>query len=60
MLFLDNANMDFTDQARARLGAAKFIDANFGPNRLIASVDFGGTLQVTQNFTADADRLLIA
>jgi len=52
--------MDFTDQARARLGAAKFIDANFGPNRLIASVDFGGTLQVTQNFTADADRLLIA
>ena len=57
VLFFDNANMDFTDQARARLAAAKFIDANVGPNRLIASVDFGGTLQVTQNFTADADRL---
>ena len=57
VLMFDNSDMDFSDQARARLAAAKFIDANVGPNRLIAAVDFGGTLRVTQNFTADADRL---
>jgi VWFA-related protein len=57
VLFFDNSTMDFGDQARARDAAAKFIDANTGPNRLIALVDFGGTLRVTQNFTADPDLL---
>ena len=57
VLFFDNSTMDFGDQAIARKAAAKFIDANAGPDRLIASVDFGGTLQITQNFTADTDRL---
>jgi hypothetical protein len=41
----------------ARQAAAKFIDANASPNRLIAIVDFGGTVRVAQNFTADAARL---
>jgi VWFA-related protein len=57
VLFFDNSTMDFGDQAIARKAAAKFIDANAGPDRLIASVDFGGTLQITQNFTADTGRL---
>src|SRR5215469_6713479 len=57
VLFFDNSTMEFADQARARDAAGKFIDANAGPNRLIALVDFGGTLRITQNFTADADRL---
>ena len=57
VLFFDNASMDFTDQSRARNAAAKFIDSNAGPNRLIAVVDFGGSLHVAQNFTADATRL---
>ena len=57
VLFFDNSTMDFADQSRARDAAAKFIDANAAPNRLIALVDFGGTLRVTQNFIADADRL---
>ena len=57
VLFFDNSTMDFSEQARARLAAAKFIDANAGPNRLIALVDFGGALRITQNFTSDADRL---
>ena len=57
VLFFDNSTMDMADQARARQAAAKFIDANAGPNRLMAIVDFGGTVHVSQNFTADADRL---
>ena len=57
VLFFDNSTMDFGDQAQARLAAAKFIDANAGPDRLIAIAEFGGTLSITQNFTADSDRL---
>src|ERR1700680_282104 len=42
VLFFDNSTMDMSDQIRARQAAAKFIDANAAPNRLIAVVDFGG------------------
>jgi VWFA-related protein len=57
VLFFDNSTMDMGDQARARDAAAKFIDANAGPDRLIAIADFGGTVHISQNFTADAQRL---
>ena len=57
VLFFDNSTMDVGDQMQARQAAAKFIDANAAPNRLIALVDFGGTIRITQNFTADAARL---
>jgi VWFA-related protein len=57
VLFFDNASLNFFEQARARQAAARFIDANVGPERLIAAVDFGGTLRITQDFTADASRL---
>jgi VWFA-related protein len=57
VLFFDNATMNLADQARAREAAGKFIDSNAGPNRLMAIVNFGGSLQIAQNFTADADRL---
>ena len=57
VLFFDNSTMDFGDQMSARQAAANFIDANASPNRLIAIVDFGGTVRVAQNFTADAARL---
>src|ERR1700733_353269 len=57
VLFFDNSTMDMGDQAQARTAAAKFIDANAGPNRLIAIAEFGGTVRITQNFTADAARL---
>jgi VWFA-related protein len=57
ILFFDNSTMDFGEQARARDAAAKFIDANAAPNRVMAVVEFGGTLQITQNFTASAERL---
>jgi VWFA-related protein len=57
VLFFDNSTMDLGDQARARDAAAKFIDANSGPTHLMAIADFGGTVRIAQNFTADADRL---
>jgi VWFA-related protein len=57
VLFFDNSTMDMGDQARARDAAAKFIDANAGPGHLIAIADFGGSVHISQNFTADAVRL---
>ena len=57
VLFFDNSTMNPGDQIRARQAAARFIDNNAGPNRLMAVVNFGGALQIAQNFTADADRL---
>jgi VWFA-related protein len=57
VLFFDNSTMDAGDQGRARKAAAEFIDSNAGPNRLIAVVDFGGTVHISQNFTADVERL---
>lgn len=60
VLFFDNSSMDFGQQGQARAAAKKFIDANASPNRLMAVVEFGGTLRVTQNFTASAERLKAA
>ncbi len=57
VLFFDNSTMDMGDQAKARDAAAKFIDANAGPDRLMAIADFGGNVHISQNFTADASRL---
>src|SRR5208282_4947619 len=57
VLFFDNSTMDMGDQARARDAAAKFIDANAGPDHLIAIAEFGGTVHISQNFTADPARL---
>lgn len=57
VLFFDNSTMEFADQAKARDAAAKFIDANSAPNHFIAVAEFGGTLRIAQNFTADTDRL---
>ena len=57
VLFFDNSTMEPGDQIRARDAAAKFIDKNAGPNRLMAVVNFGGSIRIAQNFTADGDRL---
>jgi len=57
VLFFDNSSMDASDQMRAREAGKKFIDANAGPNRLMAVIEFGGATKVAQNFTANADRL---
>ncbi len=53
VLFFDNSTMDLSDQPRARAAAAKFIDAYAGPDRVMSVMNFGGTLQIVQNFTTD-------
>jgi VWFA-related protein len=60
ILFFDNSSMAPPDQIQARGAAAKFVDANAGPDRMMAVVDFGGTLRIAQNFTANGDVLRAA
>jgi VWFA-related protein len=60
ILFFDNSSMAAPDQINARGAAAKFIDANAGPDRVMAVVDFGGSLRIVQNFTANVDALRAA
>ncbi|HLH44347.1 MAG TPA: VWA domain-containing protein [Bryobacteraceae bacterium] len=55
VLFFDNPSMDASDQIRARQAAVKFIDANAGPDRMIAILNYGGGPQL--NFTANVERL---
>jgi hypothetical protein len=60
ILFFDNSTMAMADQMQARDAAKKFIDTNAGPDRLMAVVEFGGAMQVVQNFTANTERLQAA
>jgi VWFA-related protein len=57
VLFFDNSTMDPGGQVQARQAAGKFVDSNAGPNRLMAIVNFGGSIQIAQNFTEDPARL---
>ena len=57
ILFFDNTTMGAGTQAQARAAAAKFIESNAGPNRMMAVVNFGGSIQIAQNFTDDGARL---
>jgi VWFA-related protein len=60
ILFFDNSSMAAPDQIQARGAAAKFVQANAGPDRMMAVVDFGGKLRIVQNFTANANALTAA
>src|SRR5271170_3755134 len=60
ILFFDNSTMSKLDQIPAKAAAIKFIDANAGPDRLMAVVEFGGILRTVQSFTADTDLLRAA
>jgi len=57
VLFFDNSSMSFGDQAQARKAAGRFIESNAAPDHLMAIVNYGGSLAITQNFTSDVDRL---
>src|SRR5487761_1088105 len=57
VLFFDDIGMSAADQAGARQAAAGFIDANAGPNRLMAVVTFDGEFRVAQSFTGNPNRL---
>jgi len=60
ILFFDNSSMEMPDQMQARAAAAKFIEGNGGADRLMAVVNFGGSLVIQQNFTANAELLKAA
>jgi VWFA-related protein len=60
VLFFDNSTLDFGQQAIARKAAVQFINANAGPNRVMSIVNYTGSLQITQNFTDDVDKLKAA
>jgi VWFA-related protein len=60
VLFFDNSSMAPPDQIQARAAASKFMEANAGPENVMAVVDFGGALRIVQNFTANQDELRAA
>ena len=55
VFFFDVTSMSLSDQALARQAAGRFVVANFGPNRMMAVADYGGTFKMTQNFTASPE-----
>jgi hypothetical protein len=58
VLFFDDLSMPAPiDQANARQAAVKFVERNASPTTLIAVVDFNGQFKITQNFTANVDKL---
>jgi VWFA-related protein len=60
ILFFDNSSMDKPDQIQARRAASKFIEKNAGADRMMAIAEFGGSLRIKQNFTANAELLAAA
>jgi VWFA-related protein len=60
ILFFDNSSMAMPDQIQARSAASKFIEQNAADDRMMAIAEFGGSLQIKQNFTAKADLLKAA
>ena len=60
ILFFDTSSMETGDQMQARDAATKFVQSNAGPDRLMAVVNFGGSLVIRQNFTSNAKLLQAA
>jgi len=60
VLFFDNSSMDKADQIQARKAAGMFIEKTAGPDRMMAIAEFGGSLMIKQNFTANAEQLKAA
>ena len=57
ILFFDNASMQRLDQVQARKAAATFIGQNAADDPVMAIAEFGGTLQITQDFTSNSELL---
>jgi VWFA-related protein len=57
VLLFDKTSMEVRDQIEAREAAARFIDAEIGPNRRMAVVVYDGSLRVLETFTDNAGRL---
>ncbi len=57
ILFLDSAGMEARDQVPVRQAVSSFIDLNARPNRMLAVMEYNGSLRVAQKFTDNAGRL---
>jgi VWFA-related protein len=57
ILFFDRASLPAADQLRLRPDVARFIDANTGPDHLMAIVNYDQGVQVAQIFTDNPGRL---
>ena len=57
ILFFDETSMEARDQVPVRQAAASFIDAEAGPNHMMAVVTFNGSVHIAQSFTNNAGRL---
>lgn len=57
VLFFDETSMEARDQAVVRQAAMSFIDAEAGPNHMLAVVTFNGGMRIAQSFTNNAGRL---
>ena len=57
VLVFDNGSMSQADQMRARKAAAKFIDDNAGPERMMTVTNFNGVGSMALDFTADPAKL---
>jgi VWFA-related protein len=60
VLFFDSMTLTPTELIQARLAAQKFIESNAGADRLVAVASYMGSVQITQNFTPDIDKLKLA
>jgi VWFA-related protein len=57
VLFFDETSMEARDQIHVRQAASSFIDAEAGPNHMMAIITFNGSVRIVQNFTNNAGRL---
>jgi VWFA-related protein len=57
ILFFDNSTVSFADQMSARRAAGQFVERNAGPNKVMAVIEFGGAVRISQNFTTDVEKL---
>jgi VWFA-related protein len=57
VLFFDETSMEARDQIAVRQAASNFIEAEAGPNHMMAIVVFNGAMRITQSFTDNAGRL---
>ncbi len=57
VLFFDTSTINPSSQLFVRQEALRFVDGFASPDRYMAVINYGGGLQITQNFTSDAVRL---
>jgi VWFA-related protein len=57
VLFFDSAGLEAAGRVLAQQAVSNFIDANAGPNRMMAVLNYNGSTQFAQKFTDDAGRL---